>query len=61
MLMNEIMDAYEQEKKRSPKTTNDLLDFYQNKYITGDININYYQRIYHCLREKGAISAHEYA
>lgn len=60
MLINELMNTYELEKEQSPESTNDLLDFYQGKYVTGEIGIYYYRKVYNYLHEEGATSVHEY-
>ncbi|WP_026905711.1 YppF family protein [Paucisalibacillus globulus] len=60
MLINELISNYETDRKEAPKTLNDILDFYQNKYISGDIDIKVYRDIYNFLHQQGATSAHEY-
>jgi len=57
----ELITIFETERHQPPESINALLDFYQQKYITGDININDYRKIYHYLHRQGAISAHELA
>ncbi|WP_249870140.1 YppF family protein [Oceanobacillus saliphilus] len=58
-MLNELLDAFEMEHKFAPQTIDNLLDYYQKKYINGEIDIKTYQNIYSCLHEKGAVSAHE--
>lgn len=59
-MLNKLLDAFETEHKYAPHTIDNLLDYYQKKYIHGEIDIKAYRTIYYCLHEKGAISAHEY-
>lgn len=60
MLINELVTDYEMERRESPKTLNDILDYYQKKYITGEIDIRFYRDVYNYLHQQGATSAHEY-
>ncbi|MFC2949948.1 YppF family protein [Virgibacillus sediminis] len=60
MRIAELLDAYELEKTHAPESFNDLLDYYQQKYISGEIDIIMYRRIYSCLDAEGAVSAHEH-
>jgi vacuolar-type H+-ATPase subunit C/Vma6 len=60
MLMSELADEYRHECKCTPASVNDLLDYYQRKYINGDIDIIYYREIYMFLSKQGAFSSHEY-
>ncbi|WP_373895672.1 YppF family protein [Virgibacillus natechei] len=60
-MWDELNNTYIIEREQSPESTNDLLDFYQGKYVTGKIDIHYYQKVYYYLHEEGAISVHEYA
>ncbi|MUK90139.1 hypothetical protein GMD78_17335 [Ornithinibacillus sp. L9] len=60
MLVNELITVYESERKESPRTLNDLLDYFQKKYISGEIDIKSYRDIYNFLHQQGATSAHEY-
>ncbi|GAB3060290.1 YppF family protein [Virgibacillus ainsalahensis] len=60
MPINELLAAYESERKHSPETINNLLDFYQKKYIIGEIDIQHYRDIYFYLHKEGATSAHDY-
>ncbi|SET14503.1 YppF-like protein [Oceanobacillus limi] len=60
MLVNELVTAYEAERKEAPRTMNDLLDYYQKKYIAGEIDIKDYRDVYNFLHQQGATSAHEY-
>ncbi|MBC5636673.1 YppF family protein [Ornithinibacillus hominis] len=61
MLINELVSDYEMERKESPKTLNDILDYYQKKYIAGEIDIRFYRDVYNYLHQQGATSAHEYS
>ncbi|TMN23075.1 hypothetical protein FH966_09400 [Lentibacillus cibarius] len=61
MSIFELITIFERERNEPPASINALLDFYQHKYITGDIDISHYRNIYHYLHRQGAISAHEYA
>ncbi|WP_047982463.1 YppF family protein [Ornithinibacillus contaminans] len=60
MLINELISDYESERKEAPKTLNDLLDYYQKKYIAGEIDIRSYREVFNFLHQQGATSAHEY-
>ncbi|WP_106498046.1 YppF family protein [Lentibacillus sp. Marseille-P4043] len=61
MQLNELIKTYEQDRKQAYGSINQLLDFYQKKYIAGEIDITSYQEIFHILHDKGAKSSHEYA
>lgn len=54
-----ILD-FEHNQKQSYESINQLLDYYQKKYIAGDIDIVTYRKIFHYLDEQGAKSSHEY-
>ncbi|MFD2042714.1 YppF family protein [Ornithinibacillus salinisoli] len=60
MLVNELITVYESERKETPETLNDLLDYFQKKYIAGEIDIKNYRDIFNFLHQQGATSAHEY-
>ncbi|GAB4073938.1 hypothetical protein GCM10028778_14410 [Barrientosiimonas marina] len=60
MSIFELITIFETERNRPPESINDLLDFYQQKYITGVIDISHYRKVYYYLHRQGAISAHEY-
>ncbi|WP_010650045.1 YppF family protein [Oceanobacillus massiliensis] len=60
-MIHELLDDFENEHKFAPLTIDNLLDYYQKKYINGEIDIKKYHNIYSCLHEKGAVSAHEYS
>ncbi|GIO25729.1 YppF family protein [Ornithinibacillus bavariensis] len=59
MLIHELITIYEAERKESPKTLNDLLDYFQRKYIAEEIDIKSYREIFNLLHQEGATSAHE--
>ncbi|GAB3789988.1 YppF family protein [Virgibacillus kimchii] len=59
MLISELVDMYQNECNHTPASVNDLLDYYQRKYINDEIDITYYREIYMFLSRQGAISAHE--
>ncbi|MFC4559243.1 YppF family protein [Virgibacillus kekensis] len=61
MSIYDLINDYETERKQAPESINAILDFYQKKYISGDIDITEYRAVYHYLHRQGAISAHEYA
>ncbi|MFD2761755.1 YppF family protein [Lentibacillus juripiscarius] len=61
MSIFELITIFEGERNEPPESINALLDFYQHKYITGQIDICHYWKVYHYLHRQGAISAHEYA
>lgn len=61
MSIYELITDFEMERNQSPESINALLDFYQQKYITSEIDINEYRKVYYYLHKQGAISAHEYA
>lgn len=60
MEWNNIAKPYEQERKQKPESLNQLLDYYQGKYIASEIDIKQYRNVYYYLQAKGATSAHEY-
>ena len=60
MLKNELVTEYEAVRKETPKTLNDILDYFQWKYITGEIDIKTYRDVYNFLHQKGATSAHDF-
>ena len=59
MVISELVDAYQNECNQTPDSVNDLLDYYQKKYIKDEIDVNYYREIYMFLSKQGAFSAHE--
>lgn len=61
MQLKTLISAYEHDRKQNYESVNQLLDFYQKKYITGKIDIKSYQKIFLCLHDQGATSSHEYA
>ncbi|SHG22511.1 YppF family protein [Ornithinibacillus halophilus] len=60
MLIQKLVTEYQRERNQEPNTLNDLLDYYQKKYITGEIDVKDYREIYDFLHQQGATSAHEY-
>lgn len=60
MLVSELVHTYQNERNHTPASMNELLDYYQQKYINDEIDINYYREIYIFLSKQGAISSHEY-
>ncbi|WP_188455272.1 YppF family protein [Virgibacillus oceani] len=60
MQLTELIKAYEHDRKRKFESINQLLDFYQNKYIAGEIDLLAYREIYNYLDKQGARSSHEY-
>ncbi|WP_047986188.1 YppF family protein [Ornithinibacillus californiensis] len=60
MLITELVSEYESDRKESPKTLNDILDYYQKKYVAGEIDIRFYRDVYNYLHQQGATSSHEY-
>ncbi len=61
MSIFELITTFETDRNQPPDSINALLDFYQQKYIHSEIDINEYRKIYHYLYRQGATSAHEYA
>ncbi|GGB39726.1 hypothetical protein F3157_07220 [Virgibacillus dakarensis] len=61
MQLQDLIQAYEQDRGQSYQSINQLLDFYQKKYIAGEIDITTYQKVFHFLHDQGATSSHEYA
>ncbi|MFA1818975.1 YppF family protein [Virgibacillus oceani] len=59
MQISELVHTYQNDCNHTPDSVNDLLDYYQKKYIIGDIDVIYYREIYMFLSKQGAISAHE--
>jgi hypothetical protein len=60
MLISELVHTYQDECNHTPASVNDLLDYYQKKYINDEIDITYYREIYLFLQKQGAVSSHEY-
>ncbi|HLR65796.1 YppF family protein [Virgibacillus alimentarius] len=60
MQINELFSTYERDRNQQPESINHLLDYYQKKYIAGEIDIKHYQTIYYYLQKQGAKSAHDY-
>ncbi|GGA73836.1 YppF family protein [Ornithinibacillus halotolerans] len=60
MLIHDLVAEYEAVRKATPKTLNDILDYFQWKYIAGEMDIKDYRDIYNFLHQQGATSAHEY-
>ncbi|MFD1850044.1 YppF family protein [Oceanobacillus bengalensis] len=60
MHIHDLVDRYIKERKYSPDSINDILDFYQQKYISGEIGLNNYKSIFSYLHKQGAISAYDY-
>ncbi|CDQ40668.1 MULTISPECIES: YppF family protein [Virgibacillus] len=61
MYIDQLIQMYHHEKNQLPNSMNDILDHYQKKYITGEIDIVKYREIYSFLKIQGAISAHEFS
>ncbi|OZU87972.1 hypothetical protein CIL03_14820 [Virgibacillus indicus] len=59
MPIGKIAVDFKIERKASQTSVNDLLDYYQKQYITGEIDIKDYHQIYSYLHKQGAVSAHE--
>lgn len=59
MLIHDLVDRYTKERKYSPDSVNDILDYYQHKYISGEIDLKSYKQIFAYLHRKGATSAYE--
>ncbi|GAA0447493.1 MAG: YppF family protein [Bacillota bacterium] len=60
MYIDQLIQMYQHERNQSPNSMNDILDYYQKKYVTGEIDIVMYREIYSFLKIQGASSAHEY-
>lgn len=56
----DLVDKYVSTRNYMPDSVNDLLDFYQNKYIMGEIDIQSYRHIFEYLHKQGATSAFEF-
>ncbi|RLL45046.1 hypothetical protein D8M04_09235 [Oceanobacillus piezotolerans] len=59
MHIHDLVDTFISERHYSPDTINNLLDYYQQKYITGKIEPNDYRNIFAYLHKQGATSAYE--
>lgn len=59
-MLGYLLDIYETEKKVAPANLNALLDFFQGKYVHGEIDIRHYKDIYKYLHKEGAVSSHEH-
>ncbi|ALX50583.1 hypothetical protein AOX59_08630 [Lentibacillus amyloliquefaciens] len=60
MSIFELITIFETDRNQPPESINALLDFYQQKYITGEIDIIAYRKIYYYLHRQGAVSSHEF-
>ncbi|WP_085992760.1 YppF family protein [Oceanobacillus senegalensis] len=60
MLIHDLVDMFITERNHTPDSVNNLLDYFQYKYIAGEINIKDYRHIFTYLHKKGAVSAFEY-
>ncbi|WP_163972009.1 YppF family protein [Oceanobacillus halotolerans] len=60
MQEKELFVYYVDERKQEPESIHHVLDFYQMKYVAGEIDANEYRKIFYLLHSKGAVSAHEY-
>lgn len=58
-MLEHLIETYESEKKEELQSIHALLDYYQQKYIIGEITINDYKDIFACLHKEGAVSAFE--
>lgn len=61
MQLQQMFTAYERDRKTKPDSLNHLLDFFQKKYIAGEIDVKTYRSIFSQLHAQGATSAHEYS
>jgi len=58
-MMNTLISTFKKERNQAPQSINELLDYFQRKYIIGEITINDYRQIFACLHKEGAVSAYE--
>lgn len=58
-MLKQLIKSYQKEKSQAPQSIHALLDYYQQKYIIGEISIRDYKNIFACLHKEGAISAFE--
>lgn len=61
MQMNKLISNYVTEREQTPENINMLLDFYQGKYVSGELHIRDYKKILEFLTGRGAVSSHDYA
>jgi hypothetical protein len=59
MLMNTLVASYENERRHAPDSIHALLDYYQMKYISQEIDLLVYKEIYRFLNKEGAVSSHD--
>lgn len=59
MQLDDLEQVYKQDNGKASPTVNQLLDFYQKKYINNDIDIITYKNVFRLLHDQGAISSHE--
>lgn len=59
MRLYDLQQIYKQDQGEDSSSVNQLLDFYQKKYINRDIDISTYQKVFYLLHDQGAVSAHE--
>lgn len=60
MHVNELITLYVVDRNEPPATIDHLLDFYQYKYISEEIDLGEYMKIYYYLNKQGATSAHDF-
>ncbi|MDC3413720.1 YppF family protein [Aquibacillus sp. 3ASR75-11] len=59
ILLNDLILSYEQDRNQHPDSPDALLDYCQQKYIYGEIEVGNYRKIYQYLHSQGATSSHE--
>lgn len=59
MQYNELISAYKKVHETNPDSPNDLFDFCQKLYVSGQLSSQNYRKLREVLHEKGATSAHD--
>ncbi|KGX92662.1 hypothetical protein N781_15190 [Pontibacillus halophilus JSM 076056 = DSM 19796] len=59
MRLNELEAAFKERKEHSPRSADELLDYCQHQYMSGNLEVNSYRQLFQKLTEKGAHSSHE--
>jgi len=59
MHLQELIQTYEKDKKETPETADQLLDFCQSQYVQGHLSSQDYRELFQQLHKQGAESPHK--
>ncbi|WP_042224608.1 YppF family protein [Oceanobacillus manasiensis] len=59
MQLHTLVARYEIDRSHAPDSIHALLDYYQTKYISQEIDLVVYREIFRCLDKEGAVSSHD--